>query len=83
MKSLGKNKYDGCFGILIWFDFKAKVLIKPIGISDILFNSSISNQKTIKGNCYIEHHYGSKLLIKAKDFIPKGSQIVVDEESIK
>ena len=37
-----------------------------------------SGHKMKDGNCYIDNHYGSKLLVKAKDIIYKDEQIFLD-----
>ena len=80
LQKLGKKQYDGCYGLLAWLDLKTKLLIRPIGISEALMNKSINLQKQEnkpKGNCYIEEHFGSKLLVKASDIIPKGDKVIL------
>lgn len=41
-------------------------------------NNNVSDNKMKDGNCYIDNHYGSKLLVKAKDIIYKDEQIFLD-----
>lgn len=33
--------YDGCYGLLLWFDSKNKILLKPKNISEYLIKNSI------------------------------------------
>lgn len=73
LQKMGKSlyKYDGCFGPLLWLSFKDKILLRPKGLSLNLLQSSIRNSKHEQkdrknGNCYIEPHYDSKLLVRAK-----------------
>lgn len=46
-------------------------------------NNNVSDNKMKDGNCYIDNHYGSKLLVKAKDIIYKDEQIVLDQGSME
>lgn len=81
MLQVGKKVYDNCYGPLLWLDRKARVLLRPKGLSYYLLVSSLahhpSNQTdTSHANCYIGQH-GSKLLVKASRIIYKEDKLIL------
>lgn len=40
--------YDGCLGPLLWVCLKEKILMRPIGMGEILVRSSMKNYSVIK-----------------------------------
>lgn len=86
MLQLGRKAYDNCYGHLLWLDRKARVLLRPKGLSYYLLVSSLahpsSNQTyTPHANCYIDQH-GSKLLVKASRIIYKEDKLILQPETL-
>ena len=81
MLQLGRKAYDNCYGHLLWLDRKARVLLRPKGLSYYLLASNLAHHTnnqtdTSHVNCYIDQH-GSKLLVKASRIIYKEDKLIL------
>jgi hypothetical protein len=65
---------------LLYLNYEQQLLLSPKNIAKYLFTPhSLPSQSP---NCYIENHFGSKLLVTASRDIAAGEELVLERESL-
>jgi hypothetical protein len=67
--------------LLLYLNFDQQLLLSPKNIAKYLFTAPRPLPLAPAGNCYIENHFGSKLLVTASRDIAAGEELVLEEKS--
>lgn len=67
---------------LLYLNFEQQLLLSPKNIAKYLFTAQQSSPSSQSPNCYIESHFGSKLLVTASRDIAAGEELVLERDSL-
>jgi hypothetical protein len=67
---------------LLYLNFEQQLLLSPKNIAKYLFTAPHPSPSSPSPNCYIENHFGSKLLVTASRDIAVGEEIILERDSL-
>lgn len=67
---------------LLYLNFEQQLLLSPKNVAKYLFTTPQPALSSQSPNCYIENHFGSKLLVTASRDIETGEELILERDSL-